>query len=581
MNSTTEDMERDRMLLFGWLDFTLFILMLVFSSMIGIYFGFWGKKEDTPTEYLHGGKTMSTIPVAVSLVASFISGIMLMGAPTEIYLFGTLYWLVCVSVVFVAVATNYIYLPVFYELQLTSTYEYLQLRFNRSVRIMASVLSTVGLLLYIPIVIYVPALAFSQVTGMNVHIITPAISVLCIIYTMLGGIKAVIWTDFLQGVVMVVASIVVVILGVIHVGGVNIVWERNREAGRIRIFEMHASPFQRMSFWTVLVGGTFNWLGYIAVNQSMVQKFLSLPTYRKAQKSLILFVIQYIIVTSISCYTGLLIFANYHDCDPITAKTVSRQDQLLPYYVMDIAASTPGLPGLFVSGIFSAALSTMSSSLNALGATLFEDFIRPCLRNKLSDKTANNIIKCVVVIIGAICVFVVYIVDKLGAVLQLSLSASGVTNGAMVGLFSFGMFYPRGNSKGALAGSISSMLVMGWLVFGTQKAMADGRIKQPALSLSVEGCSYNMTLPEPQTSDLSEDSVPILYRISFLYYTMLGIIIVFVVGITVSLLTEPPDRKNLDPVLFSPFIRQYVIKKNSKKYGNKEPAEQELMNKAL
>ena len=72
MNSTTEDMERDRIVLFGWLDFTLFILMLVFSSMIGIYFGFWGKKEDTPTEYLHGGKTMSTIPVAVSLVARLV-----------------------------------------------------------------------------------------------------------------------------------------------------------------------------------------------------------------------------------------------------------------------------------------------------------------------------------------------------------------------------------------------------------------------------------------------------------------------------------------------------------------------------
>jgi succinate dehydrogenase/fumarate reductase cytochrome b subunit len=72
MNSTIEDMEREKMLLFGWLDFTVFILMLVFSSLIGIYFGFWGKKEDTPTEYLHGGKTMSTIPVAVSLVARLV-----------------------------------------------------------------------------------------------------------------------------------------------------------------------------------------------------------------------------------------------------------------------------------------------------------------------------------------------------------------------------------------------------------------------------------------------------------------------------------------------------------------------------
>jgi succinate dehydrogenase/fumarate reductase cytochrome b subunit len=73
MNSTTENTEGLQVQFFGWLDFTLFILMLVFSTMIGIYFGFWGKKEDTPREYLHGGKTMSTIPVAVSLVARLVS----------------------------------------------------------------------------------------------------------------------------------------------------------------------------------------------------------------------------------------------------------------------------------------------------------------------------------------------------------------------------------------------------------------------------------------------------------------------------------------------------------------------------
>ncbi|XP_021923924.1 sodium-coupled monocarboxylate transporter 2-like [Zootermopsis nevadensis] len=574
-NSTLYDAELVNTKLFNWLDFILFVLMLMFSTMIGVYFGFWGKKEDTPKEYLHGGKTMSTIPVAVSLVASFISGIMLMGAPTEIYLYGTLYWLVCVAIVFVALATNYFYLPVFYELQLTSTYEYLQLRFNRSVRIMASVLSTIGLLLYIPIVVYVPSLAFSQVSGMNVHIITPITSILCIVYTTLGGIKAVVWTDVLQGVVMVVASVVVIILGVIQVGGVGTVWERSRDAGRIRFFEMSASPFERLSFWIVVVGNTFNWIAAVSMNQAMVQKLLSLPTYGKVQTSLIVFVIELITVTSISCFTGLLIYAKYYDCDPITSKAVSRPDQLLPYYVMDIATSIPGLPGLFIAGIFSASLSTMSSSLNAMGAVVFEDLIRPCLRSEINDKTANNIIKFVVVVIGVLCVLIVFVVDKLGSVLQLTLSTAGVTNGAMVGLFSFGMFYPRGNSKGALAGSICSMLLMGWIVFGTQRELAEGRIKQPVLPVSVEGCSFNVTLPVSQLNNNSDEEVFVLYRVSFLYYTMMGMIIVFVVGTVVSLLTEAPDREQMDPVLFTPLMRKYVTKKNM------EPAEEELINKIV
>ncbi|PSN54837.1 hypothetical protein C0J52_02934 [Blattella germanica] len=122
--------------LFGWIDYLLFCLMLSSSAMIGIYFGFCGKKEDTPKEYLHGGKTMRTFPVAVSLVTSSISGITMLGLATEVYIHGTLLWLDCFSAMIAGLLITYFYLPVFYELQSISSYEYLDLRFNRSVRIM-------------------------------------------------------------------------------------------------------------------------------------------------------------------------------------------------------------------------------------------------------------------------------------------------------------------------------------------------------------------------------------------------------------------------------------------------------------
>ncbi|XP_069699582.1 sodium-coupled monocarboxylate transporter 1-like [Periplaneta americana] len=575
MNVTTDFEEGAKALFFSWLDFTLFILMLVVSTLIGIYFGFWGKKEDTPKEYLHGGKTMNTMPVAVSLVSSIISGITVMGAPSEIYMYGTLYWLVCVSAVLIGFINNYIYLPVFYELQLTSTYEYLQLRFNKQVRVMASVLYTIGLLLNIPIVVYVPALAFSQVSGVNIHIITVAVSVLCIFYTMLGGLKAVVWTDFLQGLVMVVASIAVIILGLIQEGSFGAVWNKNDIGGRIRFFEMTPSPTVRMSFWIVIIGHTILWINVVSVNQAMVQKFMSLPTYRQAQKALVIAVAGLLVTKFISCFTGLLIYAAYKDCDPLTSKAISRPDQLLPYYVMDISKSVPGLPGLFVAGIFSASLSTMSSSLNALGATLFEDFVRPCMKKTLSDRTASNIIKCVVVVIGAICVLIVFIVDKMGSILQLAFSALGVTAGAMIGLFTFGMLYPPGNAKGALAGSIFSLLFMSWIVIGNRKGIAEGKIKLPLLPTSVEGCAYNFTLPEPTpTPELDEEEVFVLYRVTFMYYSLMGMVVMMVVGAAVSFFTQSKTDEKMNPALFSPFVRKYFLKAESR---NKEPASSKLL----
>ncbi|XP_069698876.1 sodium-coupled monocarboxylate transporter 1-like [Periplaneta americana] len=149
--------------LFGWLDYTLLVVMLVATSLIGLYFGVWGKKSDTTEEYLHGSKNLRVIPVAVSLVVSFLSGIVTMGAPTEIYLYGTLHWLICVDFVLVAIVTYHVYLPVFYDLKITSMYEYLEMRFNRSVRVIASSLWTFHQLLINSVVIYVPALAVSRV----------------------------------------------------------------------------------------------------------------------------------------------------------------------------------------------------------------------------------------------------------------------------------------------------------------------------------------------------------------------------------------------------------------------------------
>lgn len=561
MNSTGHPFEGATELFFGWLDYSFFVLMLVLSTMIGIYFGFWGKKSDSPDEYLLGGKSMATLPVAVSLVASIISGITVMGDPAETYTYGTLYWFRAVFYPIAVVMNYYLYLPVFYELQLTSIYEYLQLRFNRSVRVMASVLCTVGLVLYIPIVMYVPALALSQVTGLNIHFITPVISVICIFYTMLGGIKAVVWTDFLQGVVMVAASVAVIVLGLIHVGGFGVVWQKSLEGGRIRAFEMDPTPFQRMNFWSVSIGGTTTALGFMAVNQSLVQRFLSLPTFKKAQKSLIFLAVGTIFIKCITCFMGLVIFATYFGCDPLKTKAITRSDQLIAYYVVDIASSIPGLPGLFLAGIFSAALSTMSTALNSLGATLFEDFVRPCLKVKISDKTSNNIIKLLVVIIGAICVVMVFLVDQVGGVVQLSMSMHGVANGGTFGLFTFGMFYPRGNSKGALTGSIVSLLTMGWLVFGTQKALAERTMIYQKLPTSIEACGFNTTLTEVLTTEAPKGEAFILYRTSFLYYTAIGFIVMFVVGMIVSHFTEPPNIEEMNPKVFSPVIRKRILAK--------------------
>lgn len=137
---------------------------------------------------------------------------------------------------------------------------------------------------------------------------------------------------------------------------------------------MNPNPMIRHTFWTVSIGNFFSWLASCSVNQAMVQRCLSMPslksayTYNKVIKVLHHWLICYyfrtviillfgiIALVTMSCFAGLLIFATYYNCDPVTTKEISKSDQLLPYFVMKIANGIPGLAGMFISGVFSAAL---------------------------------------------------------------------------------------------------------------------------------------------------------------------------------------------------------------------------------
>lgn len=180
---------------------------------------------------------MNFAPIAASLIASHVSGITLLSIPAEMYAYGTQYMVMIVSAVAVGVALMYIYLPVFYELQLTSAFQYLEMRFDQRVRLTASFIYTISIIIFIPIIVYVPALAFSQVSGINVHVITLVTSIICVFYTTVGGLKAVVWTDALQFVLMLGAIGCVIYLGLESTGGIVNVWNTADRGGRIILFK--------------------------------------------------------------------------------------------------------------------------------------------------------------------------------------------------------------------------------------------------------------------------------------------------------------------------------------------------------
>ncbi|KAF4521053.1 hypothetical protein B566_EDAN008125 [Ephemera danica] len=554
---------------FSALDYSVFGVMLLFSALIGVYFAFFAKqKQNTASEYLMGGKTMGIFPISMSLIASYVSGISLLGLPAEMYVYGTQYWMIVLSELAVSFTMAAAYIPVFYALNITSSYEYLKMRFNQPVRMLGSTIFIIKMMLYIPLVIYVPALAFSQVTGVNLHLVTPVVCVVCIFYTTLGGLKAVVWTDTLQTILMFIGVIIVMFLGTVRVGGFGAVFERNAQSGRLEFFNFDPNPTTRHTFWTVTFGNYFNWLAACSVNQAMVQRCLAMPTVGKAKITILILALGILGIVSMSCYTGLVIYAAFHDCDPVTTKMIKKSDQLLPYFVSQIADTVPGLPGLFVAGVFSAALSSMSTGLNSITGVIYEDFVKPLNRKRpLSEAHASLLMKVVVVIFGTVCVGLVFMVEQMGAVIQAGKSLAGITAGALLGIFSMGMFFPWANSIGAMAGGISGMLLVGWISLGTQAHIAAGRIVFPKKPVSVSGCSYQQlsSLNVSSTSpalinllDANTSDVLWVFRLSYLWYTGIGVFTTLVVGLAVSFATGANRIEDVDPRLISPVVRRFL-----------------------
>ncbi|BET02958.1 Sodium:solute symporter family [Nesidiocoris tenuis] len=545
--------------MFDWVEYIVFTMMLCISAFIGIYFGCIKGGQDTVTGYLLGGKKMTVLPISVSLVTTYISGITLLGVPSEVYTYGTQYLTSNLANYLVGFITAFFILPVFYKLQLISLYEYMELRFGHGVRIITSVLFTVALLSYVPIVIYGPALALNQVTGIDVQWVSIVVSLVCIFYTTLGGLEAVVWTDTIQGLLMVLSVIVVLTVGTLRVGGVGEVIKVALEGDRIQFFNMDPDPTIRLTFWSSFIGVTFFWSAHFAFSPASMQRYISLPTYRQAQISVFFLCLGVSFFIFFSGLIGLVMYSEFKDCDPLTSGLITRPDQILPLFVVKACGHIKGLSGLFLAGVVCAALSSMSASLNTLAGTFYEDFLEPAFEVKPTEKKASFMMKVLVVLFGIICVCMVSVIERLGAILEISASFGGMTAGTTLGLFLLGLLFPWANNKGALFGGLASMLCMGWLTFGTAVYKSTGDFVHPTKPLSVDGCSHNFTFIEKQLPDNSD--VPVMYRLSVFYYSMVGSFIVVIVGLIVSYFTGFNKLSDVNPDLLSPIVHPLLPKK--------------------
>lgn len=546
------------------LDYVVLMSFLALSAGIGVFVAWRDRRTKSSKHFLTGSRQLSWLPVSLSMMASYLSSIGILGQPSEVFLRGSILWTSAISSTVSITVAAFVFLPMYYKMDITSINEYLEKRFMSSVvRNIASVVFIMSTLLYMGVVLYGPALALGSVTGIPVWSSILLNGVVCTFYTAIGGIRAVIWTDVVQMVLMFAAYIMVIVSGLQHVGGFGNMWEIASNGGRVIYTNFSTSLYDTYTTWNVLIGYTVIWMVTYCASQTQVQRYSSMKSLKRARRALLLNIPGVAGNLLLSVLSGLTLYAVYGGCDPRLTGDIAKADQLVPYIVQDLLRDYPGLSGLLVAAVLSGSLSTLSSGYNALAAVTWDDFVRP--RVDISESSALRLTKLMAAGYGLLSISIAFLTGTMESIMQAAQSLVGALSGPLLAIFVLGIFLPCIKKKGAITGILAGLATSWWLCMGS--------IRNPReaddLPTSTAGCAdFNQTItagsydPPPIPSGIFR-----FYHISFIWTSTVGFTMHVAVSLLVSLIFERNDKEEVDPKYICPFVRRYM-KNYAKKSTN-------------
>eukprot|EP00063_Salmo_salar_P092135 XP_014066970.1 PREDICTED: sodium-dependent multivitamin transporter-like isoform X3 [Salmo salar] len=412
--------------------------------------------------------------------------------------------------------------------------------------------------------VYTPALALNAVTGFDLWGAVLATGLVCTLYTTLGGLKAVIWTDVFQTIVMFAGQLAVIVVGVQQTGGVAEVWRKVSEGNRISGIDLNPDPTVEYTFWTLGVGGVFLMLSLYGVNQAQVQRYLSAKTERDAVMSCYMVFPSLQLALALSCVMGLVMFARYCGEDHFHNLGVLSKNEMVLYFVMDMLQGLPGLSGLFISCLFSAALSTISSAFNSLATVTMEDLIKPHCPS-MTEARATLLSKGLACSYGLLCLAMAYLTHLMSdSVLQTAFKIFGMVGGPLLGVFSLGLFFPWANSTGALVGLWSGLAMAFWVGIGSIVTSTSGGLAAVSqFNCTAVQLSGNITTAMgtalistamPTATHSRPMGLQRFYSLSFMWYSALNSFTVVITGLVVSFLTGPMKAEEVTPGTLYPLL---------------------------
>lgn len=349
------------------------IILLYFAVILAVSWHFSRNRKDA-TEYLLGGRGMHWVPVGVSILMTFFSTYSMVMVPGEIYNNGLDLWILALLSPYIGVVSILIFTKFFFKIQAFTPYEYLAYRYDRYARLLAAAGAAMSSILYVASVLLTTAIILEAAAGWNTYVSIAVIGGISLAYTAYGGIKGVVWTDFIQFFIMVIGmgGLLWALCNAVDggaVGAVEYAFEHGHGLRRFSEADFYRiGPYIRLTFWLSLINCAFGALG-AGLNEMTVQRLMATGSLRSAVRAQLTSAIMTTPLQLLIWFIGLGIFSFYaQNPDP---RVTSGDGALFVFVSTNLP---PLFPGIFLSGMLACSMSTLSSCFNSSAAVWLREF---------------------------------------------------------------------------------------------------------------------------------------------------------------------------------------------------------------
>ncbi|OUW77334.1 MAG: hypothetical protein CBD72_01325 [Flavobacteriaceae bacterium TMED212] len=438
----------------AFFDILVITLYFILILGLGIYFS---KRQKNTEDYFKARERVPSWAAGLSLFGTALSPITFMAIPAKTYSTDWSYFLLNMSVFLAVPLIVYLFIPYFRRKNIKTAYEYLEIRFSVIIRLVGSICFILYQIGRMGVVLFLPSIAINLVTGVDLFICISLMGIISLIYTLMGGIEAVIWTDVVQVFVLMGGVIISLAMNVINTdGGFEGILEIAHLEDKFNAFDLTLS-LKEPTVWVMLFGGFFANLTSYGTDHTMVQRYLVTPTKKEAQKSIWIGALLTIPSSLIFFFVGTTLFVFYKMNPSALNENFITDDAIFPWYIVTELPS--GISGILIAAIFAAAMSSLSSSMNAGAASFNVDILDRFGLGKNEDPM--KIARWTTFIIGTLGILFAFFMatfdikslwDEFNKILGLILGSLG-------GVFLLGLMTKKANSKGVVFGIVFSFLI--------------------------------------------------------------------------------------------------------------------------